>query len=381
MSKLSWIGLVLVLVFVAGCGQAVSPAGTVPATGPTQAATSPDWQKKWDATVAAAKQEGTVMIYGDVGPDLRREMENGFGKKFGIQMEFVVGKGAEISVRWEREHGAGIDAADIFFTGGGTSVVGMKPRGAFAPVDKLFILPEVTDPKGWPDGKIPYLDKDKMIVPMNAAWTAYTAINTDQVKLSQITSYKDFLKPEWKDKIALYDPSITGAGGGFITLMLTNVYGLEGGTAYLKQFAATQPMITRDARLQVEWVAKGKYPIGVGVTHSIVSEFKAIGAPIAFARFVEGGNINPGGGCLEVSPKPPHPNATAILVNWLMSREGQAAFSRGFGAPPVRIDAVKDIDPNDIAAPGEKAYWTDEAFYIMQGKAVVMAKDIFAGGR
>ena len=73
--------------------------------------------------------------------------------------------------------------------------------------------------------------------------------------------------------------------------------------------------------------------------------------------------------------------ATAALINWLLTRDGQAAFSRGFGAPPVRIDAVKDIDPDDVAGPNDKAFWTDEEFYAWQGKAVAMSRDIFAGGR
>ena len=41
--------------------------------------------------------------------------------------------------------------------------------------------------------------------------------------------------------------------------------------------------------------------------------------------------------------KPAHPNAAKILINWLLSREGQIALSQG-GLMPYR----DDIAPSDV---------------------------------
>ena len=340
----------------------------------------PDWQKKWDQVVAAAKNEGSLVIYGNMDPKTISEMQQGFANKYGIKLEIMAGKSAELIARLQREQAAGIKAADVFIMGGATAVLDMKPNGLIAPLEPYLILPEVKDPKAWPGGKIRFLDKAKTIIPLNSGWTTYVAVNTNLIKEGDIKSYKDLLLPKWKGKIALYDPWIAGAAAGWATLLLTDVYGLEGGKDYLRQFAATNPMGIRDVRLQVEWVARGKYPIGVGVQHAEVSQFKQSGAPININRFVEGGNLNPGSSCLEVSPNPSHPNAATLYINWLLTREGQMANSRGTGAPPVRIDVPIDglgIDDSKIARPNDKAFLTTEEYFLMQGKAINIAKEIW----
>ncbi|MBI4333275.1 MAG: extracellular solute-binding protein [Chloroflexi bacterium] len=377
------VALILASSLVAACTGATSPAGTPPpATAPAKGAAgtqAADWQKKWDSTLAAAKKEGTLTIYGEINPELRESLVQGFEKKYDIKLEFVIGKSAELSARWEREYGAGIKQVDVFHMGGGTAILAMKPKGAFAPLEPYFILPEVTDPGGWRGGKVNFLDEARSVIALNAAYTTYVGVNTDLVKEGQIKSYRDLLKPEWKGKVVLFDPSIPGAGAGWATFAITDAFGgLEAGKEFMRQFAATQPEVTRDVRTHVEWVAKGKYAVGVGAQHATLSEFKAMGAPITINRMVEGGNFNPGSGCLEVSPYPVHPNATAVYVNWILSKDGQAAFARGFGSPPVRIDVpAEGIDPSKMARPEDKAFLTDEKFFQVQGDAIRISREIF----
>lgn len=382
-SKYLMILVGLAMAMVVGCVQGATTGGSQPTAAPTGNATTvgtPDWQKKWDATLAAAKQEGTLTMYGEINPELRDAFIKGFENKYGIKIEFVIGKSAELSARWEREHAAGVNQVDVFLMGGGSSILAMKPKGAFAPLEPYFILPEVSDPKGWRDGKVGFLDAAKTVIPLNAAYTTYVATNTELVKPGQLSSYRDLLKPEWKGKVVLLDPSFPGAGAGWATFLITKAFpgGLEAGKDYLRQFAATRPEITRDVRIQVEWVAKGKYAVGVGVQHATVSEFKAAGAPVSIQRFVEGGNINPASGCLEVPPAPVHPNATAVFVNWVLTRDGQKFFNQGFGSPSVRTDVtVEGIDPSKSAQPEDKAYMTDEDFFVTQGVAMTVSKEIF----
>jgi hypothetical protein len=46
--------------------------------------------------VAAARKEGKLVIYAELDPDTRQALTSVFGRKFGIQLEFVAGKSAEI---------------------------------------------------------------------------------------------------------------------------------------------------------------------------------------------------------------------------------------------------------------------------------------------
>jgi hypothetical protein len=51
-------------------------------------------------------------------------------------------------------------------------------------------------------------------------------------------------------------------------------------------------------------------------------------------------------------------------------------------SPPIRKGvAVRGVDPMKTIKPGEKAFLTDEEFYHTQGKAMNLAKDIFAALR
>jgi len=200
------------------------------------------------------------------------------------------------------------------------------------------------------------------------------------IKKGDLKSYKDLLDPKWKGKIVLYNPWRPSAAAGWATFMISDAFGRVGGEQFLRDFAATEPLLTSDVRQQIEWVAKGKYPIGVGVQHASLSEFKSKGAPVTINRFIEGGNINPGSACVELSPWAPHPNAAAIYINWLLTKEGQAAYARGTGSPPARNDVPLEglgVDPSKIAGPNDKAFITKEAFYKLQGTAMKLAREIW----
>jgi ABC-type Fe3+ transport system substrate-binding protein len=334
---------------------------------------------EWDKIVAAAKKEGKLVIYAELDPDTRQALTSVFGRKFGIQLEFVAGKSAEISKRYLSERGAGLHLVDVFHMGAGTAVNIMKPQKSFVSLESFLLLPEVKEKSAYLFGDIPYLDKEKMAIALIAPYTSYVSINTAMVKEGEIKSYRDVLSPKWKGKVVLYDPAIPSAAAGWAAFMIGKAYGLEEGTKFLKEFASTQPVMIKDVRQQVEWVARGKYAIGVGTQHAEISNFKMLGLPIFMQRFVEGGNINPASAFIERPVNPPHPNAATVYLNWLLTEEGQRTVAEGMSSPPIRKGVVvKGIDPMKIVKPGEKAFFTDEEFYQLQGKAIALAKKIFA---
>ncbi len=338
-----------------------------------------DPKQRWDKVVADARKEGKLMIYGELDPDSWRLIAASFGKKYGIQVEWVAGKSAEISKRYLSERDAGLNLVDVFHQGGGTVINFMKPKNAFVPLDPYLILPEVRDPRAYLSDKVPYLDRDKNAIALIASYTSYVAINTTQIKEGDLKSYKDLLDPKWKGKVVVYDPALASAGAGWASFMIGKAYGREEGVKFLRAFAATNPEMIRDVRQQVEWVARGKYAIGVGTQHATVSNFKSDGAPISIPRFVEGGCINPASAFVELPHKPPHPNAATLYLNWILSAEGQAVMGQGMSSPPIRKGVtVTGIDPIKMPLPGEKVYLTDEDFFKTQGVAMKLCKDIFA---
>lgn len=365
----------MAVVLVAGCGVKEATPTAAPKAAITESAI-PAWQQRWDKTVAAAKREGTLMIYGQVSP-AQRETLGAFQRKYGIEMEFAVGKGSEIETKWTAEKNAGLSIADIFHVSTGLGPT-MKPKGAFAPIPPNLILPETQDGKLWLRGEFPFLDAGKTMAALSSAYESYTNVNTDLIKEGQLKSYRDLVKPEYQGKLVLFDPTIPSSSLGWAVFMMKDVFGIDGAKEYFRQMAATSPAFTRDAGQELEWVARGKYAIGIGISHSTASEYKARGAPITMVRFSEGGSINCGSDAVEISSTAPHPNAAAVYLNWLFTEEGQIAFTKGSGTPPIRAGLnVEGIDPSRVPLPGEKVFIYGEAHSSYGPEAAKIIKEIF----
>jgi ABC-type Fe3+ transport system substrate-binding protein len=85
-------------------------------------------------------------------------------------------------------------------------------------------------------------------------------------------------------------------------------------------------------------------------------------------------------GNISVLKQNPHPNATIVFLNWLLTREGQAVFSQSLRMPSARVDVpTTGLDPYYVRQPGEKIFNNYEAELAqLRGKMIPMAKDIFS---
>jgi ABC-type Fe3+ transport system substrate-binding protein len=71
---------------------------------------------------------------------------------------------------------------------------------------------------------------------------------------------------------------------------------------------------------------------------------------------------------LTILKNPPHPNATRVFVNWLLSRDGQEVFARGMGVGSRRyeIDTKWLRDYGVIAA---KDFLTLDQYYKLENQS------------
>ncbi|MDP2719811.1 MAG: extracellular solute-binding protein, partial [Dehalococcoidia bacterium] len=332
---------------------------------------------KWDGIVAEAKKEGMVVLYSTAAADVRTDLAEAFKSKYGINMDFVTGRGSELSARLEKEYSAGVHIVDIINSGGG-SLTGNKTRGILQPIKPHLILPEVTNDKAWVIGSVPYIDKDTMIFGLLASYEKYYARNTNLVNEKDITKLHDVLDPKWKGEISLFDPTTTGAGGSFISFV-AKLYGEEEMVKFMKTLATMDVGLTRDKRLQGEWLAKEKYPIGIGVSPELMAEFIDKGLPVKHITVAEGGAVNTVSGGMGMASKPPHPNAAIVFANWITSKEGHAVYVKAVKLPGARVDApTAGIDPNTIYKSGDKFIYADEEYFNLQRKLLGISKEIFA---
>ena len=83
-----------------------------------------------------------------------------------------------------------------------------------------------------------------------------------------------------------------------------------------------------------------------GLKFGVVSEFKDYGA-----------YLSPGFGTAMFINRAPHPNAGKVFLNWLLTKDGQTAFSTGMGYVSRRVDVSTDhVPPYWVPKAGVK-YW------------------------
>jgi ABC-type Fe3+ transport system substrate-binding protein len=332
------------------------------------------WQGEWDKTLKAAKTEGKVVMYTTAGADIRTAFTRIMKDKYGLNMDFVTGKGASMSAKVLSERQAGLYLGDVYLAGGTSTMVNLVPEGVMDPITPEFILPEVGDASKWYGKKLPYIDDKQQLLGFRGSVFWGFTINTTQIKPAELTSFNDLLKPAFKGKIAMGDPTIEGAGNSFTTLVHAYLMGPD----YIKKFIKQEPYLNRNERLLTEWVARGKYSILIGTKPDPITEFMKAGAPLLPVIPKEGSMLEPGAGTISVMNKRPHPNATRIFINWLLSKEGQTVYAELAGTESAREDVSKAHLAKDLVRePGKKYVFGDEDFRAAASKTMMELRPLF----
>lgn len=334
------------------------------------------WQLEWEKTLEAARSERKVSAYSTIGAEVRAAISQSFKDRYGIEIEWVVGKTGELVEKLFRERRVGIYWADIATGGVGTMLNVLKPAGVLDPIEFELILPEVTNPKVWFRGALPFVDKDKTIFAFRADVNNTLLLNKSLATREEIQSYRDLLNPKWKGKIAWYNPTIGGSGQEFFGL----IGGIIMGYDYMKQLVKQEPVIVADKRQIAEWIAKGKYAIGLGVEDASINELEMAGVTW-FEHFTprEGSYIGSGSGNVHIYNRPSHPNARKVFLNWLLSKEGQTIWSQVGGVQSAREDVPTDhLRPGKVREP-DKEYFNaiNEEWQLAKDERLKLAQEIF----
>ena len=87
------------------------------------------------------------------------------------------------------------------------------------------------------------------------------------------------------------------------------------------------------------------------------------------------GPLSAGFGLLGLINKGPHPNAAKVLVNWLASKEGMAAWSKNEHTVPVRSDIEPTfVNPETIPDPNVEYFDTYEYEFVLTHRMAVIRK-------
>lgn len=364
-------GILLLIILFFSCGKStLNEKPVMPAEEKRQISTISDWQRM----ILEARKEGKVVIYNSANPPTRTVLAEKMKELFGIDAEYLTGRGPELMAKIRGERNAGLYIPDIYL-GGATSMFDLfKPAGLLEPFYPLLILPEVKDPKLWWKEQIPFLDKEKMIFNMIAYPSTHLVINTNNVNARDMESWYNLLDPKWKGKITLRDPTSPGAG-----LSWFQVASMVLGVDYMRALARQKPEIMHDSRLQMEWLARGKYPIGIGASGQLAYDFKQSGAPVDVADAKEIKMLSTSDGNIAFFNKSPHPTSARVFINWLLSKEGQEVYTKPQQQHSTRNDVATDfINPLNLRKQGIEYILSDsEEMLLKKMEYADLGKEIF----
>jgi iron(III) transport system substrate-binding protein len=337
--------------------QPAAPAASAPGSAPAPPAPAqPAWQAEWERVLAAARQEGKVVVNGPPGDLIRRAMVDGFQKAYpGITLEWSGGTTPEQATKLEAERRAGVHSLDVLVGGTNVLLVQVKPTGALAPLKPALILPEVTDTANWLDEKLDFADSEgelDLVFAVNAQGVA--AHNPSLVRADEIDELPKLLDPKWKGKLVISDPVVGGSGQALFR-WLWLALGPEKAAEYIAALRAQAGAVDRDRRRMVEWVARGRYSVLVNPDNSVLQQMMMEGLPVEPLPYFKdyGTYVSPAFGSIGLIDRAPNPNAAKVFVNWILSREGQTALSKAANITSRRLDVPRDhLPPGQAPQPG-----------------------------
>ncbi|MGH7772715.1 MAG: ABC transporter substrate-binding protein [Candidatus Binatia bacterium] len=346
----------------------------------------PAWQLEWEKTIQAAEKEGQVVIYSTDGLDLvlREAVQRKYPK---IKVTTVIGRGFELGQRIMSERRAGKNIQDLFVMGSTTPVRVLYSAKALDPIRPGFILPEVTDQSKWWQGRHHHVDPEGQYVFMfeGTARSGDITYNTSLVNPEEIKSYWDLLNPKWKGKIVALDPLTAGPASNSERFFY---YNPELGPEFVRRlFSETDMTIVRNDEQLMDWLAVGKFALGLFARGVDTAEKQ--GLPVRQflpGHFKEGSSVGAYNGTLSFFNSAPHPNAAKVVINWLLSREGQSTwldynFRSRSDYDSTREDIPKDkVSPRGRRVPGGKYFMTERPEWMDMKPIYELIKKALAEG-
>ncbi|MGH7774113.1 MAG: ABC transporter substrate-binding protein [Candidatus Binatia bacterium] len=327
---------------------------------PAIAQTKPNWQQKWDKVLSEAKKETKVVVWGPPGEEIRNAMTQGFRKALpDITIEYSGARGGEQATRIKAERDGGIYSVDILLSGTTTAITYMKPMKALDPIESALILPEVTDLKNWRGNTLEFSDETTRfnLVFVNMLKTPLV-YNPQLAKPDEIDELPKLLDPKWKGKFVLNDPLPSGSGN--VTFRwIWRVLGPEKATDYYRKIHAQAAVVDRDQRRQIEWVAQGKYAFLLGPSDGVMAQLLQRGLKFGILQEFKdyGTYLTASFGSAMLINRASHPNAATVFLNWVLSKEGQTAWSKAMGHVSRRVDVSMDhLPPYVIPKAGAKVF-------------------------
>ncbi len=313
---------------------------------PVCALAADDWQAHWNKVLAAAKQEGEVSCTCVPVPFIRQIIEERWAKDHpDIKLSYSPATLPDIEPQITQERRAGKFIRDVYVWGSSPEVYVWEDQDFLADLRPMIIEPENTKESNWYGGFASRFQdvKKRSVFALSAPLQGIT-VRRDLVPDSELALPVDLLKPQFKGKWVVWDPRYGGAGANVLGWW-NFLFGIDGPHGVRALLAHDPIVVPGPGRNPVTQMFRNNVPINFGNTEETdLAPFRKAGFKVdvqALGREPDRAFLGAGFYDILIFKNAPHPNASTVFLNWLMSRDvAQALISKTDVSARTDIEAT-----------------------------------------
>lgn len=312
-----WIAILLSLVMVLGltaCGaKDAAPATTVPAATKAPEAAAPAETEAADPMeelIAAAKAEGTLVVYGSCEEEYLAAACEHFQELYGIEVQYQRLSTGEVQSKVEEEKGS--PSGDVWFGGTTDPYNVCAAAGLLEPYEAMNASHLLGDAYRDADGCWYGIYKGILGFMVNKD-------ELDRMGLEAPQDWADLLKPEYEGLIWLSNYNTAGTAKLVINTMIQK-YGHDEGIQYLKDLDKNIQVYTKSGSGPSKNVGTGECVIGIGFLHDGITQIVDNGYG-NIELIIPSSGTSFEIGATAIFKGCAHPNAAKLWIEYALSPE------------------------------------------------------------
>lgn len=292
------------------------PAAAAPAAKPADG--KPAVATDLNALVEAAKKEGTIVWLEAAPQSFAQQTADAFQAQYGIKVEFLALNSGPLQQRFFSEAQAGSIATDVLMQSNVDALLELGLKNKWIMPIKEANLPTLAPGSGYPAKHMDGNTAAVIFSPFNIWYNKSKVKDADVPK-----TLEDLGDPKYKGMLSLTNPASADSLLQFYDLIQQKY-----GDGWFKKIQDNQAKFYPSASAAVQAIAGGEGAIATPAIHSVGVPLVAAGATIAEVSppVTTGSELRL---IMVALDKAPHPNAAKLFSNWLLSKEGNLAATKG----------------------------------------------------
>ena len=329
----------IMVLSMAACGGSGSAAPAAPAAG-TESSAAAD-----SDLVTAAKEEGTLVVYGSCEEDYLAAACENFEKLYGIKVQYQRLSTGEVQSKIEEE--AGNPSGDVWFGGTTDPYNVAASEGLLEPYEAENASHLISDTYRDADGQWYGIYKGILGFMVNQD-------ELDRMGIEAPKDWADLLDPKYKDLIWLSNYNTAGTAKLVVNTMIQK-YGHDEGIQYLVDLDKNIQVYTKSGSGPSKNVGTGECVIGIGFLHDGITQIEDNGyGNISLIIPSSGTSFEIGATAIFKGCK--HPNAAKLWIEYALSpdcvelaaQNGSYQFLVIDNAEQPAVAAEFGLDPDNV---------------------------------